>query len=565
MIEAIISSPAAFIVTLATTSTALCAAYLIYLIIYRLFLSPIAGFPGPRLAALTYWYEFWYDVVAEPEYTFQIGRLHALYGPVLRINPDEIHIKDPDFFDVVYAGSGRKRDKWDWITRSFGVDESLIGTLAHDEHRRRRAALSPYFSKQSVRALQPLVDLNTAILLRRLADSSDKNEILRLDDAYAALTNDIVQDYAFGRSEHRLAAPDFDPSFRNAMLAGGKAGHVLKHFPWLMDILRRLPAPLLVRLSPDMAAYGQLQTSIKAQVADISLAHAHAHAHDTRNDLYDDDAKTTTTTTTQQHRTIFHEILSSSTLSTYDKTPARLWQEGEVVVAAGTITTAWALGVATYFVLARPTILAKLKAELEAAIPSPADRPSLLVLEQLPYLTGVVQEGVRLSHAIDHRLHRICPDETLVYNSAGAGGGGGGGGGGGKEWRIPPGTPVSMVSNLVHHDESIFPDSHAFKPERWSDVDSHSADSAKRLDRYLVSFGKGGRACLGMNLAYAELYLTIAALFRVYGTAEVSGEEDVGTLELFETSAADLVITSGDAVPVVGGSSRGLRVKVHAK
>ncbi|KAG6368255.1 hypothetical protein INS49_002457 [Diaporthe citri] len=535
MIELLLRSPSSLLVTALGATSLLSIAYLAYLAIYRLYLSPIAGFPGPRLAALTYWYEFWYDVVAEPEYTYKIGRLHKQYGPVVRVNPDEIHILDPEFFDVIYAGSGRKRDKWDWITRSFGVDESLIGTLAHDEHRVRRAALSPYFSKQSVRALQPLIDRNTGILLRQLAALAGVGEgrgsaPLRLDDAYAALTNDIVEDYAFGRSEHRLEAPGFDPSFRNAMMQGGRAAHVLKHFPAATDVLRRLPGWLLLRLSPDMGSYTQLQEGIKEQVAELHSAHA-ARAYDS------------------SRRTIFHEILNSKQLSDHDKTPGRLWQEGEVVVAAGTITTAWALGVATYFLLATPPILSRLKAELEAAVPSrDAAPPSLLALEQLPYLTGVVQEGVRLSHAITHRLHRICPDETLVHRDAASG----------REWRIPPGTPVSMASNLVHHDERVFPDPNAFRPERW-------LEGSSRLDRYLVSFGKGGRACLGINLAYAELYLTLATLFRSYGSAEVRGKDDIGTLELFETSASDLVMTTGDVVPVMAeGDSKGLRVRVHS-
>jgi hypothetical protein len=116
-------------------------------------------------------------------------KLNGIKGPIVRINPDEIHIADPEFYDTIYAGSGRKRDKWDWITRSFGVDESLIGTLKHDEHRVRRASLSPYFSKQSVRALQPLIDRNMGILLERLRQFADSGSPLKLDDAYAALTN----------------------------------------------------------------------------------------------------------------------------------------------------------------------------------------------------------------------------------------------------------------------------------------------------------------------------------------------------------------------------------------
>jgi hypothetical protein len=54
--------------------------YLAGLIVYRLYLSPLAKFPGPRLAAVTYLYEGYYDVVKRGKYTFKIRDLHQEYG-----------------------------------------------------------------------------------------------------------------------------------------------------------------------------------------------------------------------------------------------------------------------------------------------------------------------------------------------------------------------------------------------------------------------------------------------------------------------------------------------------
>lgn len=60
-------------------------AFLTYLIggaIYRLYWSPVAKFPGPKLAALTLWYEFYYDVIKRGQYTWEIGKMHEKYGEI---------------------------------------------------------------------------------------------------------------------------------------------------------------------------------------------------------------------------------------------------------------------------------------------------------------------------------------------------------------------------------------------------------------------------------------------------------------------------------------------------
>ena len=55
-------------------------AYYIWITIYRLFLHPLAHFPGPKLAAISRWYEAYYDVVQGGQYTFKIAKLHKEYG-----------------------------------------------------------------------------------------------------------------------------------------------------------------------------------------------------------------------------------------------------------------------------------------------------------------------------------------------------------------------------------------------------------------------------------------------------------------------------------------------------
>lgn len=61
----------------------LAAALLIYvvaLVIYRLCLHPLARFPGPRLAAVTSWYEGYYEIVKNGQYSRKISKLHDEYG-----------------------------------------------------------------------------------------------------------------------------------------------------------------------------------------------------------------------------------------------------------------------------------------------------------------------------------------------------------------------------------------------------------------------------------------------------------------------------------------------------
>lgn len=58
----------------------LVAVYVVGTIVYRLFLHPLARFPGPKLAAFTHLHEFYYQLVQDGMFIWEVQRMHEKYG-----------------------------------------------------------------------------------------------------------------------------------------------------------------------------------------------------------------------------------------------------------------------------------------------------------------------------------------------------------------------------------------------------------------------------------------------------------------------------------------------------
>ena len=101
--------------------------YLLAISIYRRYFHPLAKVPGPLLPAITKLYQtYWAG-----KYFEQIDRLHEQYGSVVRINPDEVHLSDPDNYDKIYF-IGSKYSKATNYYDSTCVKHSTFGTTNND-------------------------------------------------------------------------------------------------------------------------------------------------------------------------------------------------------------------------------------------------------------------------------------------------------------------------------------------------------------------------------------------------------------------------------------------------
>lgn len=227
--------------------------------------------------------------------------------------------------------------------------------------------------------------------------------------------------------------------------------------------------------------------------------------------------------------TIFYEVLSNEEVRPQEKDTDYLQDEAQTIIGAGTVTTGHILACLTFYVSNNPKILARLQEELSTVMSDKNPSPKWQQLEQLPYLTAIISEGLRIGYGVSHRLQRLFPDNVLQYGG----------------YSIPTMTPVSMTSVLVHDNPTLFPDPRTFEPERFL--------QHPELKRYLLSFSKGSRQCAGLNLAYAEFYLGLAAIF-------APGRF---TVKLYETDVSD-VETQHDFLNTSPRlDSKGIRVTIE--
>ncbi|KAL8847384.1 MAG: hypothetical protein Q9221_007571 [Calogaya cf. arnoldii] len=340
----------------------------------------------------------------------------------------------------------------------FGTPNSILATIEHEVHRRRRNAYANYFSKQSIQKYSGVIQAAVNKPCDKCEELSQDGKKINLMHAYAAMTGDIVTGYCFPES----------------------FGHVLKQFPWMFPLMLTFPEWFTDRHLPDLSITYKWHREWRNQIQDVKSGDD-GNGREKRGG-----------------RPSIFETLPDSDLPTFDKSVSRLVEDAQTMVRAGSITTSFSLALGTYYVLSDASILEKMMKELESALPSTDSKPlSLVELEKLPYLSAIRLEILRISYGVSHRLKRVCPNQAIQY----------------YDYTLPPGTSISMSTPLIYDNPDIFPDPRTFKPEHWLPLETTDA----QLQKYLVAFSRGSRQCLGMKLGSAEILMGIAGVFRRLG------------------------------------------------
>lgn len=165
-------------------------------------------------------------------------------------------------------------------------------------------------------------------------------------------------------------------------------------------------------------------------------------------------------------------------------TDDELRDEMITLLLAGHETTATALAWTVHHVLRVPSVLERIRAELDAVLQGGA-----LEAEHLPrleYLDAVVKEGLRINPVLDD-VGRVVKEPLEIAG-----------------WRLPAGVAVAPQIYLVQQREDLWPEPTRFDPERFL---------GKRTSPYeFLPFGGGVRRCLGMAFALYEMKVVLACV-----------------------------------------------------
>ncbi|KAF2630917.1 putative flavonoid 3-hydroxylase [Macroventuria anomochaeta] len=503
------------------------ACYVVYgivLALYRLTFHPLARFPGSKLAAATKWYEAYFDLVKSPggQFMVEIDRMHEKYGPIVRINPDELHVKDAEWAETLYCNSSHgARDKYPPAAMMTGTPKGVFGTVKHDVHRRRRAAINHFFSKNAINNVEPMIQEMTSRLCQNLSQAAASGIELEMQSHFLAITTDVVCQHTFQRNLGLLHSTKHAHNWKETIRAIAILTPLAKQFTWIIPMALKVPVTLLNAVVPSLGRIVQLhrvtiQNHSSPDITKLSKSQWGTDA----------DVK-------EQQSTIFQSCLKSRHLDADEKKLDRLAQEAFTIIVAGGETTARVLTTATFYMVEhKERVILRLRDELRSISSDFSKELSLKALEQLPWLSAIIKESLRITALVTSRLPLISPDSPLHY----------------REWIIPAGTPVSMSLRDVLLDDSIFKNPHEFHPERWLAENP----SLARISKLYMPFGRGSRMCVGLNLALAELYLILGTLF------------DKFEFDLFETTKErDIDIVRDCFIGEPSTQSQGVRVKVR--
>ncbi|CAG8959926.1 hypothetical protein HYFRA_00012643 [Hymenoscyphus fraxineus] len=441
--------------------------FLIVGIIRRIYFHPLSHIPGPLLAKISN-YPYSRDFLSGRQ-PWRMLALHEKYGPVVRVSPNEVSFASAQSWQDIYAPrKGGEFLKSDWYENgSFGV-HAIVSVRDPVEHAQMRKYLSRAFSEASLRDQEDMITDLIAKYVDGVGKTAKAEGVVNLTDWHNFLTFDIIGLLAFGKSFGGVESGKEHFWLSDVM---GSIGHsnvmdTLKRFPWLG------------------AVYLFFNKSWLKGVVEV----ANRHVSYTTKVMEERLSEKT------DRKDFMHYLLRDHPQDD-DSEKFRLQMTGHAadLVVAGSETTATTLSVVVHYLLEKPAVFKTVTEEILGRFEKEEDI-NATTAAPLKYLHAVCLEALRIFPPLPIGPPRNAPPEGAVVDGI----------------SIPGGTIVSTSPCAASMSPKNFHNPTEFIPERWLGENKDDILEATQ------PFSLGKRGCIGRNMAWLELHITLARLIFRY-------------------------------------------------
>ena len=482
------------------------------------YISPLSKIPGPKLYALTRWRLAWDEW--QGKRTQRIHQIHQQYGTVIRIAPKEVHFNSASALKTIYgAGSGFEKNNFYRMFDVYGR-QNIFTFGPVKEHAERKKLIAHAYSKGRIIRGEPAEEIEQKVedYLNWIGSLDGNSDEIFRSLHYFSLDN--ITNFLYpkacggtaallGNAEHQAMLDDMLDPARRALT------WFVVHFPeytkWLYTrtgLMERLASPLLPMKKP--ATYTRIRAhALKAMESFRDAVNAGM--------IVPDPNKTVIERLWVHHQSVkkggLDDLEVASECSDH-------FLAGIDTTSDTTMFLIWALSLPSNHKYQSRLIEECLN--IPDSSLNKFGNPTVEAGDRLPYLDAVLKEVLRLYAPIPESEPREPPQDTIIDG-----------------YTIPARTIVSLEPYALHRNEDVFPNPLKFDPERWL---NSSEQQLAEMKRWWWAFSSGGRMCIGMHLAMAEMVALVPALYRKYRTIIKPGFEGCapGIVSRFEVFGDEL-------------------------
>lgn len=282
----------------------------------------------------------------------------------------------------------------------------------------------PAFTDKSLALQEPLIDVYADLLMKRLREVAESGRSTNIIRWYNYTTFDLIGDLAYGES-----------------FTGLEDGKSNLWLDTISNMLKLMPILALMSISPTLGRILQLFAGSKiwnSKKAHLDNATALAMKRINRPD--------------QKDRGDFMDAMMRAKGQKHELTDAELVHNADILITAGSETTATLLSGVTYWLLRTPHALEKVTKGVREAFEREEDINFKEASSRLPYMLACLHEGLRIFTPIPLVLLRItnpgAPTPIAGYD-------------------VPQNTKVGVHQYATYHSSSNFHAASEFHPERW--------------------------------------------------------------------------------------------------